>query len=271
VIISNVSRPTPLRIRVPAWAHTATATLNGIAVPAESVKNGTMLMVTCPSAAAANQHCKFVLSLNPELRLESHYGSSVSVMRGPLLFSASIGYIFHHYSSGSQAPCAPISAGRGCGDSPWQPAAALALLNYTAGIGMREQQGWFGVSNASDANLALVISDMTNLSGSFELVTPGLACTVVPSEASWPGCALNTPPTCERTCAAPFNHSAPFIYLKARARLVNNWTFVKEGYIEAAPPPASPACVSGACGKTVDVVLVPHGSTNVRGGSFPVA
>lgn len=118
---------------------------------------------------------------------------------------------------------------------------------------MQEQQGWFGVTNGSAANLALVITDRTDLSSSFELVTPGLPCNVVPtppmssfflplilqsfvmeahsleqapSGASWPDCALSTPPACERTCAAPFNHSAPFIYLKAKARLVNDWRFV---------------------------------------------
>jgi hypothetical protein len=292
VLLTNVAKPTPLRIRVPTWATAATATVNGVPVPAESIANGTMLKVTCPAAAAAaagavhaaamqqqqqqqqQQHCKLVLSLNPELRLESTYGSSVSVLRGPLLFSAFIGDVFHRYSSGSspQSPCAPIGGSRGCGSAPWQPKGAQGMLNYTASIGMGEQQGWFGVTNGSAANLALVIADKTDLNSSFELVTPGLPCTVTPASASWPDCALSSPPTCERTCAAPFNHSAPFVYLKAKARLVKNWTFVQPGFLEAAPPPASPACsVEGACGETIDAVLVPHGSTNVRVGSLPLA
>lgn len=267
-IVTNLATPIPLRVRVPAWATAATATLNGAAV--KSVVNGTMLNVTC--GAPSTQNCTLVLSLNPEVRLESHYGSSVSVMRGPLLFSANVGEVFQRYSSNPESPCAPIGSGRGCGHTPWQPKGAAALLNYTASIGMRDQQGWFGVTNGSAANLALVIKDKTDLEGSFQLVARGLPCTVSPAGASWPGCALHTPPTCERTCAAPFNHSAPFIYLKAKGRLVNNWTFVQPGYIEAAPPPTSPACgEKGACGEPTDVVLVPHGSTNVRVGSFPVA
>ena len=110
ILITNLQTQTPLRMRVPAWANRATAELNGQLVDDSRVQNGTMLLVHCPALAL----CNLTLSLNPELRLESHYGSSVSVMRGSLLFSAYIGNKFIKYDG-----CAPINPSRGCGNAPY--------------------------------------------------------------------------------------------------------------------------------------------------------
>ncbi len=107
VLLTNLPKETPLRIRVPGWAVKATALLNGKAVPSGKVKNGTMLRVACP---AHKLLCNLTLSLNPEIRTESFYGSSVSVLRGPLLFSLQIGHEFTKYEG--CAPTRPGSVGK---------------------------------------------------------------------------------------------------------------------------------------------------------------
>ena len=147
VLLTNLQKATPLRIRIPEWASAATATLNGVAVPSASIQNGTMLRVDCPASSttgpvgsAGSTACNLTLELNPALRLEETYSSAVSVLRGPLLLSADIGGVFHKYNSAEQ-PCAPTGSGRGCGNAPFQPSSSIALSNYTASI--NAQQGWY--------------------------------------------------------------------------------------------------------------------------------
>jgi hypothetical protein len=183
------------------------------------------------------------------------------VLRGPLLFSAFVGSKFTKYPGCASTP------GRGCGDAPFSGknrTAAEALV-------LPPEAGWFGVEYETPPNLALVIRNASDLAASFTLSTPGLPCTVSPPTVKWPGCTLSTPPSCERVCAAPFNHTGFPVYLTAKAREVHSWTFVQPGFIEAAPPPESPvACaVAGACGAPMDVMLVPHGATNVRVAALP--
>ena len=53
---------------------------------------------------------------------------------------------------------------------------------------------------------------------------------------------------------------------------VVGWGMEPKSDVEATPPPDSPACTAaGACGPLSKVLLVPHGSTALRIGSFPVA
>ena len=54
---------------------------------------------------------------------------------------------------------------------------------------------------------------------------------------------------------------------------MTGWGMEPGSDVEATPPPASPACAAeaGACGPPAKVLLVPHGSTALRIGSFPVA
>lgn len=269
VLLTNLKQATPLRVRVPSWASRATATLCSDAGGCSAVsgggplRNGTMLLVQCPAAPTGGGVCNLTLSLNPQLRLESFYGTSVSVMRGPLLFSAFVGNKFTKYPG-----CASTTnTSRGCGKAPFSgknrtDAEALVLP---------PEAGWFGVEYETPPNIALVIRNASDLAASFTLSTPGLPCTVSPPTAKWPGCTLSTPPSCERVCAAPFNHTGFPVYLTAKAREVHSWTFVQPGFIEAAPPPESPvACaVVGTCGAPKDVMLVPHGATDVRVAALP--
>ena len=92
---------TPLRVRIPGWAHAADVWHNGVKL-GSSPKNGTMLDgISCSSNATAGSAlalCNVTLELNPKIRLESWYGSSVSVFRGPLLFSGYIGNNFTDYN-----------------------------------------------------------------------------------------------------------------------------------------------------------------------------
>ena len=70
---------TPVRVRVPGWSVRASAWVNGDRV---AVTNGTMMEATCPPHLAL---CTVSLSLTPRVRLETWFGDSVSVLRGPLV------------------------------------------------------------------------------------------------------------------------------------------------------------------------------------------
>lgn len=74
----------PLYVRVPSWAAHATAAVNS--APAAPVANGTMAAFH----VSAGTSIRVQLDLNPAVRLESWSGTSVSVFRGPLLFSAQV-------------------------------------------------------------------------------------------------------------------------------------------------------------------------------------
>ena len=138
---------------------------------------------------------------------------------------------------------------------------------------MPVQARWYGVEPTSSPNISLVIKDINNLSSSFEVIRRGIQCRVTPSGSKWPACALRATRTCERVCEPAFNRSNFPLYLRAKGRPVLDWSM--RTTLEAAPPPQSPACGmvngEGRCGEEMDIELVPHGQTNVRVGSFPVA
>ena len=253
VLLAGLSKPTPLQIRVPGWAPHAVAFHNGRLIDLAG-RNGTMYRVSC----AAGSLCNLTLALRPQLRLERWYGDSVSVLRGPLLFSLHLGHRIITYPT-----MAPMQL-----DGRWPPAS----MPPRGPQPVPPSAGWFGVEPTSPPNMSLVIKDTANLSSSFELVRRGLRCHVKPTAASWPACALSTPRTCERTCVAAFNRSSFPLFLRGKGRAVHDWPM--RTMLEAAPPPRSPACAEGngmRCGEEVDIELVPHGQTNVRVGSFPLA
>lgn len=244
---------TPLRARIPGWAHAAGVYHNGVKL-ASPPKNGTMLEgISCSSTTAATALCNLTLALNPEIRLESWFGNSVSVLRGPLLFSGYIGNNVTNYNRCEDYPYGPLP----CPSRPNRP----------------KKAGWFGVTSEQPYNLALVVKDLKNPASSFKLDAPGLRCRVVPSAAVWPACGLTTPTTCIRECDTPFNRTAFPMTMEAEGRLVEGWGYAKGSVVEMSPPPKSPACAKpGACGvDTVKLLLVPHGATALRVGSFPVA
>ena len=68
---------------------------------------------------------------------------------------------------------------------------------------------------------------------------------------------------------APFNHSGWPVVVKATLRPLPKWGITLNS---ASVPPESPACATpGACGEPVQVELVPHGSSDLRIGQFPLA
>ena len=73
------ARRTPLRVRIPGWATRATAWFNGQRV---ATRNGTMLDTSCAPGLSL---CNLTLKLSPQVRLESWFNDSVSVLRGPLV------------------------------------------------------------------------------------------------------------------------------------------------------------------------------------------
>ena len=101
---------TPLRVRVPSWAVSAEAYLNGVLLPPARVQNGTMLHASCTRGTVL---CNVTLVLNPKVVLESWFGDSVSLFRGPLLFAADLGRNYTLYSPACEQP--PF-ASAGCPD-----------------------------------------------------------------------------------------------------------------------------------------------------------
>ena len=254
LIQGALPEPTPVRVRVPVWATAARAWLNGVRLARPA--NGTMLKAVCPPSPHA-QLCNVTLDTNPAVRLEHWFGDSVSVFRGSLLFSMYIGHNVTDYRACEDYPY-PSGAGAACpgrGPKPRPPEAK-----------------WIGVERTAPYNMALVVNDTANPGDAFQVRRHGLACRVTPASAAWPSCALANPQTCARECDPPFTHAAFPLTLAATGRQVHGWGMEPESDVEATPPPASPACAAAsACGPPTRVLLVPHGSTAVRIGSFPVA
>lgn len=68
---------------------------------------------------------------------------------------------------------------------------------------------------------------------------------------------------------APFNHTDQPVYIIAYGRKVKGWGIVKNA---ADYPPSSPACnATGHCENQQMIKLVPHGSTDLRIGEFPLS
>ena len=69
--------------------------------------------------------------------------------------------------------------------------------------------------------------------------------------------------------AAPWNHTGWPTVIHATVRPLPSWGVVNGSATE---PPPSPACAGNAtCGDAYDVVLVPHGATDLRIGMLPLA
>lgn len=68
--------------------------------------------------------------------------------------------------------------------------------------------------------------------------------------------------------SAPFNHTNYPQYIMAQGKLVNGWGIKTNS---ADLPPDSPACSKPtACGSLQNIILVPHGQTDLRIGEFPL-
>eukprot|EP00825_Cyclidium_porcatum_P024202 TRINITY_DN26704_c0_g1_i1.p1 TRINITY_DN26704_c0_g1~~TRINITY_DN26704_c0_g1_i1.p1 ORF type:complete len:188 (-),score=16.50 TRINITY_DN26704_c0_g1_i1:41-604(-) len=69
--------------------------------------------------------------------------------------------------------------------------------------------------------------------------------------------------------SAPFNHTNYPQYIFAQGRQVSGWGVQTNS---ADMPPDSPACSkTSACGSTQNIILVPHGQTDLRIGEFPLS
>ena len=68
--------------------------------------------------------------------------------------------------------------------------------------------------------------------------------------------------------AAPWNHTGWPTVVHATVRPLPSWGVVNGSATE---PPPSPACANATCGDAYDVVLVPHGATDLRIGMLPLA
>ena len=259
----------PLRVRVPGWAVDADAYHNGVKVT--KVENGTMLLVGC----AASSVCNVTLDLNPKPRIESSFGNSVSVYRGPILFGADLGRNYTKYSPQCEQPPFDADGCPGLGPGP-RPASA----------------GWWGAARTRPYNLALVIKDRATPDASLG-VEAGVesdrqldrnthrrgTCAITGDHGrlGWPACVLSASSVsdgrpCVRVCNAAGMSPAGLV-IKAAAHYVASWTMANGSAIEALPPPRSPACATkGACStRPVAVELVPFAGTDLRIAAFPVA
>ncbi|ETO08962.1 hypothetical protein RFI_28423 [Reticulomyxa filosa] len=73
----------------------------------------------------------------------------------------------------------------------------------------------------------------------------------------------------QNTTLAPFNRTNIPVFVYGQVASVGAWDEYENA---ASPPPISPACIeSGMCGAPQETVFVPHGSTDLRIGEFPLA
>ena len=87
------------------------------------------------------------------------------------------------------------------------------------------------------------------------------------ADASNPDASLSFE-TAGSVSAAPFNRSSWPVVVRATVRPLPGWGLTKNS---ASEPPPSPACAaSGACGEAQQVLLVPHGASDLRIGQFPL-
>jgi hypothetical protein len=75
---------TPVRLRIPGWASTATVSTNGGA-PARAL-NGTWWAAAQPSPTTT-----YAVDFSPAVRVEAHFAGSLAVYRGALLYALQVG------------------------------------------------------------------------------------------------------------------------------------------------------------------------------------
>jgi hypothetical protein len=197
--------PANLLLRIPSWASQATLSIDGGADTPLVGSNGTFFPTRTRADGLSST---FVIKFNPQIRLEA-WGGGMAVVRGALVYGAWIGQIITVV-----------------GTHPYD-SKDLDITSTTP---------W---------NLALVIDDLANPSGSLAF-----------TQASTP-------------TSVPFNSTAVPVMITGKAKVVSGWVADKNA---PSALPASPACVSpGACSDTISVVLVPFGSTHVRMAVLPIA
>lgn len=139
VVTVTAKQPTPVYLRIPAWA--TKATVNG-----KPAKNGTMWEGQAGAGAT-----KFSVAFNPEVRLEEWDGGAVSVHRGALMYSLPISANYtvyaHHFGTDTQSNDYYLTP-----TSPWafaldvDPRALTKSLTF-ASSGYKEGTAPFNHSN----------------------------------------------------------------------------------------------------------------------------
>lgn len=95
---SGASAPTPLYIRVPAWATQATVTVNGGAPISVGSKNGTVMSVPLTGVSASGSYT-VVFDTNPAIIVDNWFSNSIAVHRGALVYSLQLGETFQVINS----------------------------------------------------------------------------------------------------------------------------------------------------------------------------
>eukprot|EP01084_Bolivina_argentea_P168989 292962_1 len=206
----NAQKAFNLYLRIPGWTNIGDVVLkldNNQPIDPKTLNNGTMYKLPIPSSGSHIVQLNF----NPKVRIYKGYNGSVSLLRGPILFSL------------------PIK-------EQWE-----VVANYK----FDSKDYW--CLPQSKWNYALAIDDLNNIEKYVQVKT-----------ANWV------------TGHAPFNRTNIPIMLQVNAYELYTWGEIDNA---AASPPQSPACANKAnCNPTVtQLILVPHGTTDLRIAEWPLA
>jgi hypothetical protein len=136
-------QPTPLRVRIPSWASSATMAIAGgqpfsVGAWAGSLYDVPLSQQHWAAAAAAGAPIDIVFDTAPEVRIEHYYNGAASVHRGALVYALHLGEnvtVTHSYGWGAKdlVVTQPASGG-GAAGAPWN---AVLLLDAAApGLGL---------------------------------------------------------------------------------------------------------------------------------------
>lgn len=148
----------PVWLRIPSWANQATLSINGGASQPLLGSNGTLY----PSSTVGGVATTFTVSFNPEIRLETYSGNTVSVVRGPLVYTAWIGQnisVTHTYEYQSKDLAVTAT-------SPWNIALVVDRENPSSSLTFT-RNGAPGLQPFSSTNIPVQITGTGRLVSSW--------------------------------------------------------------------------------------------------------
>jgi len=136
----------PLVLRVPAWATSATASVNGSLV--SDVKAGQFLRIEREWHAGDRVELRFPMTV----RTSTWFNNSIAVERGPLVYSLRVGESWHKIKQTGPAPDWEVYP-----TSPWNYALAIDPKNPAAGFTVKERAIARQPFTAADAPVEITV------------------------------------------------------------------------------------------------------------------